>query len=185
MAFLQSPSADVSLLEVFKAFPDTARPLIEYHEVLMRGDSPLSVAQRELIAAYVSGLNACSYCHGVHQATAEAFGVGKGLLAALLHEVDSAPVEESFRPLLRYVRKLTLNPHRIAQSDADAVFAAGWSNRALHDAVCVCGLFNLMNRMVSGLGVEAEVAYQKLAGERLAERGYARLLAELPKPRGD
>lgn len=181
MAFLHSLSPSASLLDVFKAFPDTARPLIEYHEVLMRGPSPLSVAQRELIAAYVSGLNACAYCHGVHQATAEAFGVPEGLLAALLHDLDRAPVEESVRPVLHYVRKLTLTPNRIGQGDADAVFAAGWSDHALHDAACVCGLFSLMNRMVSGLGVEAGAAYQKLAGSRLADHGYSRLLAELPK----
>lgn len=183
MAFLPSIASSASLLEVFKTFPDAARPLIEYHEVLMRGPSPWSVAQRELIAAYVSGLNACAYCHGVHQATAEAFGVPEGLLAALLQDLDRAPVEESLRPVLQYVRKLTLTPDRIGQEDAGAVFAAGWDERALHDAVCVCGLFNLMNRIVSGLGVGADHAYLQLAGQRLAQRGYAGLLEELPRPR--
>jgi len=40
---------------VFKAFPDLVRPLIVYHERLMRGPSALSVADRERIAAYASG----------------------------------------------------------------------------------------------------------------------------------
>lgn len=182
MSFLHSASPNASLLEVFRSFPETARPLIAFHEQLMRGDSPLSVSQRELIAAFVSGLNSCTYCHGVHQATAEACGVREGLLSALLHDLDSAPIEEPLRSLLRYVRKLTLTPSRVTLSDAEAVFAAGWNERALHDAVCVCGLFNLMNRMVSGLGVEADNAYRKLAGQRLAQRGYAGLLDELPKP---
>ena len=61
MSFLRATKTRVSLLDIFKTFPATARPLVQYHEVLMRGESPLSVAQRELIAAYVSGLNACSY----------------------------------------------------------------------------------------------------------------------------
>jgi alkylhydroperoxidase family enzyme len=46
-------------------FPETRKPLIEFHEVLLRGPSPFTEAERELIAAYVSGLNRCRYCHGV------------------------------------------------------------------------------------------------------------------------
>lgn len=71
MAYLPSLGDDPVLLDVFKAFPGTARPLLEYHQVLLRGPSPFSEAERELIAAYVSGLNACQHCHGVHTATAE------------------------------------------------------------------------------------------------------------------
>jgi len=66
------------LLQVFRAYPDTARPLLDYHELVMRGPSPFTVAERELIAAYVSGVNECGYCHGVHTATAEAFGIQEG-----------------------------------------------------------------------------------------------------------
>ncbi|HEY2960400.1 MAG TPA: carboxymuconolactone decarboxylase family protein [Actinomycetota bacterium] len=64
--------------------------------------SPFSVAERELIAAYVSGLNACDYCHCVHSATAQAFGLDEGLVAALL-DVDAAPIDARMRPVLRYV----------------------------------------------------------------------------------
>jgi AhpD family alkylhydroperoxidase len=81
MAYLPSLPGDAALLDVFRAYPDTARPLLHYHQALLRGPSPRSVAERELIAAFVSGLNACGYCHGVHTATARAFGVGEGTLA--------------------------------------------------------------------------------------------------------
>ena len=54
--------------------------------------------------------------------------------------------------LLRYVGKLTSNPSKITPADAEAVLAAGWDERALHDAVAVCALFNMMNRLVDGLG---------------------------------
>jgi AhpD family alkylhydroperoxidase len=75
------------------------------------------------IAAYVSGLNACRYCHGVHQATAQAFGVGEGTLAALLTDVGTAEVPERMKPLLRYAAKLTLTPAKITPEDAEAVLA--------------------------------------------------------------
>jgi uncharacterized peroxidase-related enzyme len=135
------------------------RPLLDYHQVLLRGPSPLTVAQREVIAAYVSGLNGCGYCHGVHRTTAQAFGVAADVLGALLADVDTAPVDEALKPLLRYVAKLTRSPSGITPGDAAAVLAAGWDEQALHDAVSVCALFNFMNRLVDGLGVTASDDY--------------------------
>lgn len=179
MAFLKSLPAQSALLEVFRAFPSTSKPLLEFHEALLRGESSLTVAERELIAAYVSGLNVCSYCHGVHTATAEAFGVDENLLESLLHDVDSAPVDEKMKPVLRYAQKLTLTPSRMTPADADAIYAVGWDEQALHDAVAVCGLFNLMNRLVEGLGIEAAAGYHQESGRRLKEIGYAGLIPML------
>jgi uncharacterized peroxidase-related enzyme len=126
------------------------------------------VAERELIAAYVSGLNACTYCHGVHAATARAFGIPGTVLTDLLDDAQTAAIDPRLRPLLRYVKKLTLTPNRIAPSDAEEVFAAGWDERALHDAVSVCALFNPMNRLVEGLGIEAGDSYFATAAKRLS-----------------
>lgn len=180
MTFLPSLPDDVPLLAVFRAYPDTARPLLDYHQVLLRGPSPLTVAERELLAAYVSGLNACGYCAGVHTAVAETFGVAAGTLTALLADVDTAPVDERMKPLLRYVGTLTLTPSRMAPEDAATVLAAGWDERALHDAVSVCALFNFMNRFVDGLGVAAGQDYLALSARRLADIDYAGLKNLLP-----
>lgn len=185
MTYLPSLPADAVLLDVFRAFPDTAAPLLDYHQVLLRGPSPLSVAERELIAAYVSGLNACEYCHGVHAATAAAFGIPEKQLSELVIDEELAVATARMRPLLRYVRKLTLTPSRMTPSDAEEVLAAGWDERALHDAVSVCALFNFMNRLVEGLGIEAGEAYFTTAAGRLSsDAGYLGLrAASAPDPR--
>ncbi len=175
MTHLPSMPDDAKLLDVFRANPATAGPLLDYHEAVMRAPSPLTVAERELLAAYVSGLNACAYCFGVHSVTAASFGVNEDELAALLHDLDSADVDDRMRPLLRYVGKLTASPSRVTPADAQAVLDAGWDERALHDAVSVCALFNLMNRHVNGLGVTADEGYLEVSGRRLAEGGYAGL----------
>jgi len=182
MSYLRSLPADAVLLQVFQAYPDTSRPLLGYHEQVMRGPSPFTIAERELIAAYVSGVNACTYCHGVHAATAEAFGVPSGLLTAALADLDSAPVDDRLRPVLHYVGKLTRTPSRMTEADADAVYAAGWDERAVHDAVLVCALFNFMNRIVEGLGISADEAYFEMSGKRLHTRGYAGLADVLDGP---
>ena len=175
MTYLRNIAANAPLLEVFARYRATAEPLIDYHEALMRGPSPLSPGERELIATYVSALNACAYCHGVHAATAREFGVDAEVLDAMLSNIESAPVEERLRPILRYVKQLTEAPTRMTQAHADAVFAAGWDDQALHDAASVCALFNLMNRLVEGLGIRADEQYHHLAGRRLHSAGYAGL----------
>jgi len=176
MSYLRSLKPDAGLLQIFQAFPEIARPLLEYHEVLLRGDSRFSVAERELIAAYVSSLNNCDYCRAVHSQTAVALGIPAKTIAEMLSHPQSEHVDFPMQPVLAFVRKLTLSPGRITSADADQVFAAGWNDRALHDAVAICGLFNLMNRLVNGLGIEASESYTKLAAQRLAECGYAQLL---------
>ncbi|MGQ0841199.1 carboxymuconolactone decarboxylase family protein [Actinokineospora sp.] len=177
MPYLKSLPADAVLLQVFRTYPETAKPLIDYHELVMRGSSPFTLAERELIAAYVSGVNACDYCHGVHTATAEAFGVPPGLLAAAVADLDTAPIDDKLKAVLRYVGTLTRTPSRVTAADAQAVFDAGWDEKALHDAVLVCALFNFMNRMVDGLGVRADASYFATSGTRLHDIGYSGLTA--------
>jgi uncharacterized peroxidase-related enzyme len=180
MPTLPSLPAGAVLMDVFAAYPAGVQPLLELHEALLRGPSPLSVAERELLAAYVSGLNDCSYCHGVHTATAEAFGLEPGVLEAALADLDRAPVPERMKPVLRYAGTLTRTPARITPADADAVYAAGWTEQALHDAIMVCALFNFMNRMVDGHGIDADPSYYPVSGQRLKDRGYAGLSDLLP-----
>ena len=156
-----------------RAYPEASRPLLDYHEAVLRSPSPLTAGERELIAAYVSGLNDCTYCHGVHTQTAARFGIPENLVGALLADVETAPVEPRMRALLAYVGKLTRTPSRVTAADAEDVRAAGWSDDALFHAVSTAALFNLMNRLVDGLGITAEAEYFTGAADRLAGQGYA------------
>jgi hypothetical protein len=80
---------------------------------------------------------------------------------------------------LAYARKLTREPSKMVAADARAVFAAGWTERDLHDAVLTIGLFNLMNRLPEGHGVKGQDHLYKDRGAALARDGYAPLLAKL------
>ena len=98
MSYLPSLRDDAVLLDVFQRFPEHAALLTDYGQRLMRGPSPLSVAQRELIGAYVSGLNACVYCHGVHTAIAVSRGIEQQLVAALVNDLATAPDQRRQEP---------------------------------------------------------------------------------------
>lgn len=186
MRIFKSLSDDPDMVEVFRKFNDGLMPLCEYHDVILRGDSPLSVAERELIAAYVSGLNACDFCLGAHQEIAESHGVDGALLETLVADPDSSGVDRKLLPILAYVKKLTLTPSRITSSDADAVYEAGWSENALFHAVAVCSLFNFMNRMVDGTGITPSAGMDENRKARLAAdpnsptyyRDFARMVLE-------
>jgi uncharacterized peroxidase-related enzyme len=175
LAYLESLPDDAVLMQVFTTFPEHSRPLLDYHELVMRGPSPFTPGEREMIAAYVSGINACGYCHGVHTVTAEAFGLPPGVLEAALADLDSAPVEEKLKPVLRYAGKLTSSPSRVSQADVDTVLAAGWDEVAVYHAILVCALFNFMNRLVDGLGIRAGSDFFEMSGNRLHRIGYAGL----------
>lgn len=177
MPYLKSQEDGSDLLGLFRTYPDQARALLQFHETVMRGPSPLTVAERELIAAYVSGLNACGYCHGVHSRTAAAFGLPEAVLSAAILDPDSAPIDARMRPLLRYLGKLTRTPDKMTEQDAEEIFAAGWDDRAFHDAVLVCGIFNMMNRIVMGLGIEGTPDRHQASANRLHTVGYAGLAA--------
>ncbi len=176
MAFFSSISEDGTVLDILKLHPQAGKALIQYHQAVLDQKSDLSAGEREMIAAYVSGLNACRYCHGVHTATAEAHGVPEGLLADLMDDIDGAQVDDKLKPMLKYARKLTLEPAKMVRADADAVFAAGWDERALHDAICVISLFNLMNRLVDGHGVKGHAELYRQRGARLRDAGYGGLI---------
>ena len=76
----------------------------------------------------------------------------------MLEDLSSSDVDEKMKPILSYVGKLTRESAKITKADADAVLAAGWTERALFDAVSVCALFNFMNRIVEGMGVKANTS---------------------------
>ncbi len=138
--------------------------------------------ERELVAAYVSGLNGCRYCHGVHTATAEWLGIESGAAASLLDGGDTGAIPDKMRPVLNFAKKLTRRADGVTQSDVDAVFAIGWNETAVYHPVAVVALFNYMNRLVEGLGIELNPAYAQTAAKRLADRGYRPLIEMMRRP---
>ncbi len=167
------PEEEGSVAAILKPYPEIATPVGMLTEYVMRSkDVQLTQAEREIIATFVSDLNACTYCARTHQATAEALGIETSLFDALLDDIDTAPVDEKLRPVLKYVKKLTLTPTRMLQADVDAVFSAGWDERSLHFAIMICGMFNLYNRLLEGYGIRNSSEFREKAGRMLAESGY-------------
>ena len=172
MSYLSS-MPDAGLKEVLRMEPALGVPIAEYHQALLRGPSPFTEGERELIGGYISGLNACGFCFGEHQAVAEKMGIEAGVMDALMSDVETAPVSDKMKVILKFVKKLNDTPNRMTPDDAAAVHAAGWDDTALYHAVSVCALFNMNNRIINGLGIPAHDpdALDGIAS-RLVDRGY-------------
>lgn len=184
MPILTSFPEAPDMIDVFRKYPEGVWPLCELHDIKLRGESPLSAGERELIAAYVSGINACNYCFDAHSHIAELHGIESSVFEKIMADPSQAPIDARLLPILAYVKKLTLTPSRMTEKDAEAVYAAGWDERGLYDAIVVCALFNFMNRLVDGCGMVANDMLRTEFRERMAEgkddkefyRSFARMV---------
>ena len=172
MPHLSALPPAATMLDVYRLDMELARPLLRIQQRIMREASPLEPAERELIAAYVSSLNACRFCYGVHSQVAQRFGVAKERLAALAAAGPSDERDGRLAPLLRFCAKLAQTPSRVTAGDAQAVKQAGWDDAALFHAVLVVCLFSFFNRLADGLGLDAGAVDFGRVADALAGVGY-------------
>jgi len=147
-------------------------PMGKVTQEAMRGPSAWSVADRELMAAFVSKTNQSEFCTKAHSAVAQrAYGDGKAV-SALLSDVDTAAIEEPLRATLIMLRKLT-RENTVDTDDMRAVLAAGATRQQIEDALAVCFSFNVIGRLADtfGFSVPGPEAFESGAKYLLA-RGY-------------
>jgi uncharacterized peroxidase-related enzyme len=156
--------------------PETAKPMNELAEVLLRRQPhPLTPGERELIAAYVSGLNECTFCSSSHSACAAAqLPAGMALVDQVHANLDDAPVTPKLRALLRIAAAVQESGRKVS---ADLVAAArdeGAVDLEIHDTVLIAAAFCMFNRYVDGLATLAptDPADYAAAAEGLVARGY-------------
>ena len=144
----------------------------EFTHEAMRGPSAWSVADRELMAAYVSQANGCAFCVGAHTATARQAYQDGPKVAAVLADLDSAPVEDGLRATLRMLGQLT-REGKVGAEDMRQVLAAGVSRQQVKDALAVCAAFNTTDRLADAFGFEVLSPEGFEAGAKyLLKRGY-------------
>ena len=161
-----------SLLDYRK---ETAKPLMDLAEVLLRGDSPLTRGERELIAAYVSEQNDCEYCAASHGACAAVLlPEGTPLVDQVRKNPDEAAISDKLRALLAIAAAVAQGGWAVKDEHIAAARAAGAQDRDIHDTVLVAAAFSMYNRYVDGLATltpHDPAAYAMMA-ERLVNQGY-------------
>ena len=154
MSYLPSSPNLNSFGGMLAKYPRRGILLFKLLEDIKSGFSPLSKEIRELIITYISGLNHCEFFYKSHKEKAKGLGIDEAVFDQLQTDISGADVDEKLKPLLHYIKKLTLTPDQITQTDAQSIFDAGWDEQALLDSIGLCAIVNCVNRFVTGIGID-------------------------------
>ena len=156
--------------------PETARPLNDLADILLRGEPhPLSRGERELIGAYVSGLNECTFCCSSHSAFAAAqLDEGMALVDQVRADLDTAPISAKLKALLRIAGVVREDGRKVSAELVAAARAEGATDLEIHDTVLITAAFCMFNRYVDGLDTFAptDPARYAMVAQRILANGY-------------
>jgi uncharacterized peroxidase-related enzyme len=162
------------LLEYSK---ETAQPIRELTQFLLRGPSTLTETERELIATVVSSGNECTFCTTAHTAAVNRLCGNEELVELVKNDFTSAPLSDKMKSLLNIARLTRVSGKSVTAEAIEAARSAGATDVEIHDTVLIAGLFCLYNRYVDGLATALpdDKSYYTALAERLATHGYMRL----------
>ncbi len=156
--------------------PETAKPLNELAEILLRGPGPLPLADRELIATYVSSENDCFFCQTSHGSVAAYhLGGNEELVLDIKNGFEHADIPEKLKALLAIAGKVQRSGKEVLSSDIERARQQGASDLEIHDTVLIAAMFCLANRYVDGLATFAPrdpEVYREM-GAQIAQHGYS------------
>ncbi|WBB96036.1 MULTISPECIES: carboxymuconolactone decarboxylase family protein [unclassified Solwaraspora] len=161
---------------LFRYRPETAAPLGALADVLLHAPHPtLSPGERELIAAYVSERNECSFCSASHSAfAAEQLDGGMPMVQAVQVDVDGAAITPKLRALLKIAGAVARSGRQVDAALVDAARVAGATDLEVHDTVLIAAAFCMFNRYVDGLGtvLPADPGVYAERAQQVAANGY-------------
>lgn len=176
-AHIAVPQGLPGIIGLLAYCPETAKPLTELAEVLLRGESTLTRGERELIASYVSSLNECTFCCNSHSAIAACeLGGDKELVDAVKDDFTTADISEKMKALLAIAKKVQKKARSVNPQDIAKARKQGATDREIHDTVLIAAAFCLYNRYVDGLGTWAPVNQEvyDAMGQQISAHGYVR-----------
>jgi uncharacterized peroxidase-related enzyme len=156
---------------------DSAQPIRELTQFLLRGPSTLTEGERELIATVVSNGNNCTFCTTAHTAAADLLLGETETTQKIKEDITTAPVTPKMKALLAIAALVresgkSVTPEAIARAKQE-----GATDIEIHDTVLIAALFCLYNRYVDGLAtaLPADAGYYNTLADRLVNHGYTRL----------
>ena len=164
--------------------PETAKPLNELVDVLLRGPHTLSPGERELIATYVSAQNDCRYCQTIHGAiAAHHLGGDEDLVLSVKRDFQDARISAKLKALLVIAGKVQQSGKSVTTLDIERARNEGATDLEIHDTVLIAAVFCMCNRYVDGLATWApdDPDFYRRRAALVATEGYtASMLAAHP-----
>lgn len=156
---------------------DTAKPIRELTQILLRGESTLTEGERELIATVVSSRNHCRFCTAAHTAAANILLGNTQAAEAVKGDITQAPVSDKMKTLLAIAAAVQSSGKNVTADMVANAKSNGASDKEIHDTVLIAALFCLYNRYVDGLATvtPTDPAFYEGLGQRITHHGYNRL----------
>ena len=177
MPHISLPAELPGITSAFAFRPETAKPMRELAEVLLRGPNTLTSGEREMIAAFVSSQNDCGFCHSSHRAAAAHNLEGDyELVDAVCNDPATAGISPRLRALLDIAAKVAVSGLNVTSADIDAARVEGATDQEIHDTVLIAAAFSMFNRYVDGLATwtPTDDEMYDAMGRRMAQEGYIR-----------
>jgi uncharacterized peroxidase-related enzyme len=155
--------------------PETAKPLNDLADVLLRGANSLSPGERELIATFTSSQNDCRYCQTIHGAVAAHHLQDEELVTQVKRDSERAGISEKLKALLAIAAKTARGGTYVTADDIARARSHGATDIEIHDTVLIAAAFCMFNRYVDGLATWApeDPEFYRQRAALIAEHGYA------------
>jgi len=156
MAYINVPEGLPGIRGLMAFRPETAQPLNDLAETLLRSENSLTPGERELIATFVSSLNDCFFCQNSHGGYAQYFlNCDTHFIDNVKNDYMSANIPEKLRALLAIAESVTRGGKNVTQKQIDTARDLGATDYEIHDTVLIAAAFCMFNRYVDGLGTSA------------------------------
>ena len=175
MAHIAVPEGVPGIRSLVMFRPETGKHLYDLAQVLLRGSSPLTPAERELIVTHVSARNKCTFCMSSHAAAArELFGDRHQVVDCVIHGEHTDLLSDKMKALLNIAGKVQQSGKLVTNEDIAAAREHGAEDLDIHDTVLIAATFSMFNRYVDGLAslTPADPKEYEPMGKRLATMGY-------------
>jgi uncharacterized peroxidase-related enzyme len=162
--------------------PETAQAIADLTNTLLHAPNSLTQGERELIAAYVSSLNECTFCHDSHAAIASChFGNDEQFVESVVNDPANARIPDKLKALLNIAARVQRSGSLVRPLDVERARQAGATDVEIHDTVLIAAAFCMFNRYVDGLsaGVSSDAKSLQERARLVAEHGYS---ISLPQP---
>ena len=165
--------------------PETATPMGELANLLLRSNEGITMAERELIATYVSYLNDCFYCHHSHGEIAVCYLDGnRELVDKIRHGFEEAPVSDKLKALLSIAGSVQKGGKHVTPEQIERAKSQGATDKEIHDTVLIAAAFCMFNRYVDGLAsnTPTDLSTYPLRARQVAEHGYGNHIFSTKQP---
>jgi len=163
--------------------PETAKPLNELADFLLRGPNTLTPGERELIATFTSAQNECRYCQTIHGAVAAHHLQDEDLVVQVKRDFERAAISDKLKALLVIAGKTARGGTHVTADDIARARSRGATDLEIHDTVLIAAAFCMFNRYVDGLATWApdDPDFYRQRATLIAEHGYTSATAGVPR----